>query len=44
MGNVLRKEKGRQCAPLGERHSKAAHGQETQKVQQKRGVVRGKSG
>jgi len=37
--DVQRKEKRRQYTLLREKHSKAVHGQEIQKTQQKRGVV-----
>jgi len=40
--NVQRKEKRRWCTLLREKHSIAMYGQETQKAQQKRGVVKGK--
>jgi len=36
--------KRRWCGPERQRYSKAAHGQENQKAQQKRGVVKGRSG
>jgi len=42
MEDVQKKEKGRQHALLREKCSKVAHGQETQKAQQKKRIVKGK--
>ena len=36
--------KRKQCGPERQKHNKAAHGQENQKVQQERGVVERRSG
>jgi len=42
--DVQKEERERQCTPEREKHSKETHGQEGWKVQQRRGVVKGKSG
>jgi len=41
--DVRKKRKQRWCTPEGERHSRVAYGQESQKAQQKREVNKGRS-
>jgi len=41
--DVRKEKKGRQHTSRGERHSRVVQGQESQKVQQKRGVDKGRS-
>ena len=41
---AAQQERRKWCGPERQRYSKAAHSQENQKVQQKRGVVKGRSG